>query len=257
LQQTDRGTKGDHVAFYGYRWYDPVTGRWLSRDPIEEEGGVNLYGFVGNDGLGRVDILGRKCDLKFVGPEPTPASGTTVSGRRIVPSIEISSEGIQVEDDGTRYMDIIFKVNATATLPDESHHTEGKLTYYPECIEVEGKKKCVVKCDNIQKPQLIGFNGNSDGKKFGSLATAIEISQNGCGGPKVSGKARGVAFFTHNDDHNNDHKAILRAVDGSVYLTDRIEGGKYMGTPHRAPTVARKFTVTAVGGPSDEQVNSK
>jgi hypothetical protein len=24
------------VAFYGYRWYDPVTGRWPSKDPIEE-----------------------------------------------------------------------------------------------------------------------------------------------------------------------------------------------------------------------------
>src|SRR5690606_34413564 len=31
-----------------YRIYDPVHGRWLSRDPIGEAGGVNLYGYVGN-----------------------------------------------------------------------------------------------------------------------------------------------------------------------------------------------------------------
>ncbi len=31
---------------------------WPSRDPIEEDGGVNLYGFVGNDGVDWVDILG-------------------------------------------------------------------------------------------------------------------------------------------------------------------------------------------------------
>ena len=31
--------------------YDPNQGRWMNRDPIEENGGVNLYGFVGNDGL--------------------------------------------------------------------------------------------------------------------------------------------------------------------------------------------------------------
>jgi RHS repeat-associated protein len=43
---------------YGYRWYDPVTGRWPSRDPIEEQGGINLYGFVGNDGINWVDLLG-------------------------------------------------------------------------------------------------------------------------------------------------------------------------------------------------------
>ena len=47
-----------HVADYLYRYYDPLTGRWPSRDPIEERGGMNLYGFVGNDGMNRMDILG-------------------------------------------------------------------------------------------------------------------------------------------------------------------------------------------------------
>ncbi len=46
------------LYYYGYRYYDPYTGRWPSRDLIGEEGGVNLYGFVGNDGLNRVDYLG-------------------------------------------------------------------------------------------------------------------------------------------------------------------------------------------------------
>jgi hypothetical protein len=31
------------VTDYTYRYYDPVTGRWPSRDPIEEEGGINMY----------------------------------------------------------------------------------------------------------------------------------------------------------------------------------------------------------------------
>jgi hypothetical protein len=31
---------------------------WPSRDPIEEEGGVNLYGFVSNNSINRVDKLG-------------------------------------------------------------------------------------------------------------------------------------------------------------------------------------------------------
>jgi len=46
------------VAYYGYRYYDPITGRWPSRDPIQEQGGVNLYGFVFNDGLNSSDRLG-------------------------------------------------------------------------------------------------------------------------------------------------------------------------------------------------------
>jgi RHS repeat-associated protein len=44
--------------YYGYRFYDPGAGRWLNRDPIGERGGVNLYGMVGNDAVGRVDVLG-------------------------------------------------------------------------------------------------------------------------------------------------------------------------------------------------------
>jgi RHS repeat-associated protein len=44
--------------YYGYRFYDPGAGRWLNRDPIGEEGGLNLYGMVGNDGVNDFDILG-------------------------------------------------------------------------------------------------------------------------------------------------------------------------------------------------------
>ncbi len=42
---------------YGYRYYHPQLGRWLSRDPIGEEGG-NLYYFVGNAPLRILDIFG-------------------------------------------------------------------------------------------------------------------------------------------------------------------------------------------------------
>jgi RHS repeat-associated protein len=43
---------------YGYRYYSVRLGTWLSRDPIEEKGGVNLYSFADNDGVGKVDHLG-------------------------------------------------------------------------------------------------------------------------------------------------------------------------------------------------------
>jgi len=43
---------------YGRRYYVPATGRWPSRDPVEERGGVNQYGFVGNDGVNSIDLLG-------------------------------------------------------------------------------------------------------------------------------------------------------------------------------------------------------
>lgn len=51
-------TTGLH--YYGYRYYSASTGRWLNRDPIGEEGGVNLYGFVGNDPVNKWDLWGLK-----------------------------------------------------------------------------------------------------------------------------------------------------------------------------------------------------
>jgi|GEM_PF-2239397 len=43
---------------YGYRYYSPEIGRWLSRDPIGENGGANLYAFVMNASVNSVDHLG-------------------------------------------------------------------------------------------------------------------------------------------------------------------------------------------------------
>jgi RHS repeat-associated protein len=48
------------LVYYGYRSYSPQLGRWISRDPIEERGGTNLYGMLGNDPVNAVDVLGLK-----------------------------------------------------------------------------------------------------------------------------------------------------------------------------------------------------
>ena len=63
------------LYYYGYRYYDPVTGRWLSQDPLGDKAsslflgliqkngsignnGINLYLFVLNNSLIYVDIYG-------------------------------------------------------------------------------------------------------------------------------------------------------------------------------------------------------
>lgn len=39
-------------------FYNPSTGRWFSRDPVEEQGGINLYSFVNNKSPNLVDPYG-------------------------------------------------------------------------------------------------------------------------------------------------------------------------------------------------------
>jgi RHS repeat-associated protein len=46
------------LYYYGYRFYDPLTGRWPSRDPIGVRGGLNLYTACLNSLLHSIDALG-------------------------------------------------------------------------------------------------------------------------------------------------------------------------------------------------------
>ena len=47
------------LIYYNNRYYDSDLGRFISQDPIFEEGGVNLYNFVENDPINHWDILGK------------------------------------------------------------------------------------------------------------------------------------------------------------------------------------------------------
>ncbi len=83
------------LALAPYRAYDPEMGRWLSRDPIGEKGGLNLYGYVGNDPVNGIDPLGLlqldpvqnlveaklKWDWTVNGiPPPAPGADSTLMG---------------------------------------------------------------------------------------------------------------------------------------------------------------------------------
>ncbi len=53
------------LSYYGFRYFQPITGRWINRDPIDEEGGINIYVFVNNTPLSDVDALGWVPTLGF------------------------------------------------------------------------------------------------------------------------------------------------------------------------------------------------
>jgi len=47
-----------NLQLLGQRWYDAEVGRFISRDPIGEEGGLNLYVYVGNSPIAKKDPFG-------------------------------------------------------------------------------------------------------------------------------------------------------------------------------------------------------
>ncbi len=50
----------------GYRYYGPELGRWVNRDPIGEEGGLNLYATCVNNAVDCRDVLGLMTESEFL-----------------------------------------------------------------------------------------------------------------------------------------------------------------------------------------------
>ncbi len=49
---------GNGLYYCQHRYYEPQNGRWVTRDPIGYEGGVNVYGYCGNRPVDFVDPQG-------------------------------------------------------------------------------------------------------------------------------------------------------------------------------------------------------
>ena len=81
------------LLYFGYRYLSPKQGRWVNRDPLAEDGGVNLYASCGNGPVNCVDSFG----LQFAGeawmtdPLPSPQQ-TEMQGK-----ILAASAGVFVE----------------------------------------------------------------------------------------------------------------------------------------------------------------
>ena len=49
------------LVYYNWRYYTPELGKWISRDPIGEKGGRNLFAFCRNSPNMKVDMFGLHC----------------------------------------------------------------------------------------------------------------------------------------------------------------------------------------------------
>ncbi|MCU0797071.1 MAG: RHS repeat-associated core domain-containing protein, partial [Akkermansiaceae bacterium] len=108
------------LYYYGYRYFDPVTGRWPSRDPIGESGGMNLYGMVRNSPVNFFDHLGLKeCKVESLTiSQPDPEEPANANG---INWMEVEDNGQIVpipKQKGTNRRRANFKVDAQFKQPD-------------------------------------------------------------------------------------------------------------------------------------------
>jgi hypothetical protein len=113
----------------GWCFYNPSTGRWLSRDPIAEKGGLNLYGFTQNGPVNRMDYLGKTWTWKAndLGDRPPePGNGGDVTGRTTATKWEVRTKlrpcpcGYKVQADGDAVVE--FWSSSLESWVHEMHH---------------------------------------------------------------------------------------------------------------------------------------
>ena len=154
------------LYYFGRRFYSPRLARWLSRDPIEEEGGLNLYAFCKNNTLLRYDkngcahfevrrlsrtpgILKYSYFVPMIGLVPALILDCGVADKA---NIEILHEHL-FYDDGTN---VGYGSNGEFSEKDRRGYIRRDKREYDDCIMKEAQKR-------IPKPKysLLGFGNAS------------------------------------------------------------------------------------------------
>ncbi|MCP4591167.1 MAG: RHS repeat-associated core domain-containing protein [bacterium] len=86
------------ILHVGARYYDPALGRFLQRDPIGIDGGLNVYAFVMNSPLAFVDPSGLSID------DPPGWDNPTIPGG-IAPAKKCSKLGQDIKDGAKKVVD--------------------------------------------------------------------------------------------------------------------------------------------------------
>jgi RHS repeat-associated protein len=146
LRRRSANAKPVHVADYGYRYMDPLTGRWPSRDPIEEEGGLNLYGFVGNDGLNQIDVLGMKIESSCPLSKKLDALGVAYTEKHYPLGVYKYSKGsVTTKDTDSEIISTMIAHEATFGFKGDT--SEG--CYAKLMAHVKLRKDLIDKADNV------------------------------------------------------------------------------------------------------------
>ena len=96
------GAASDALAFY-----HPGTGRWISKDPIGEQGGLNLYGMVNNNPVNFWDLLGLELPAEFKCCKIVRMTADFTSAKEPV-KYKVSSDGVWNNPTGRTFNGTLY-----------------------------------------------------------------------------------------------------------------------------------------------------
>jgi RHS repeat-associated protein len=155
----------DGLALYPLRVYEPNLQRWLNPDPIQEWGGINLYRFVNNSPLRRIDPLGLADHIWDIynenDPDPVIAQLNKQSNQQ-------ADRENQAMIDQQSELELQLLANASSTTAVSLLNPEAGLYYALALGEVPGQRRA--KCPPTGNGPLIAGTvspNNGVGPKHG------------------------------------------------------------------------------------------
>ena len=160
LDERESLSNSASLVYYGYRFYDPNTGRWLSRDPIAERGGLNLYGFVGNNAVNSWDLLGYYTlnPDNYNGPTGADLAKLVASLSRV----QKKAEDLMVAID---YLNQCLAKERPDSQPAIDKLLDLKQTFRKIAAGVRGSKELEVEQDDLgsgTQAQMVTYSGLAD-----------------------------------------------------------------------------------------------
>jgi len=163
------------LLYYGYRYYHPGWGRWITPDPIGERGGINLYGFTHNSPTNAIDILGLASKTKTL---QCVSKDWDLGGKKLVWSLGPvwAEAGYEIKgaieicsvccDDNSKVTDYEGKLSATGFLKVSAVSYGGMLD--TPVVRIEA---------------WLGIKGTI----FANISGSVGIKSNMCGGQIAKG----------------------------------------------------------------------
>jgi RHS repeat-associated protein len=100
------------LSYYGYRYYNSTTGRWLTSDPIQELGGINLYQVFFNAGTDHLDEEGLQNWM--INPGPRRASRAFTYTYSLNTHGQLTSAQVRNQTRAERFLDPFSRVQQKA-----------------------------------------------------------------------------------------------------------------------------------------------
>ncbi len=231
---------------YGYRYYHSMVGRWLSKDPIGETGGVNVQAFVENHPVNDTDAYGLACcaaslkvrgDDFFYRPIRWFLGGIFQVG--VIFDVELLSNGVSSDCRIRQYRTGVSRLGRSKSTfwntPDlgewwngQSWTAGGGQLGYP--VPDDNWKTSVRFYDGP------GFRGLSEdqlpashtGFAIGELTNPIDIKDTGLGGIGIVGGGDGGNRYATESEASEYFKMTTQIYDASTGDGISVQWGYYV-----------------------------